>query len=77
MCVTFMLSGTFQGGWLLAEYAQVGFILDQKLDWNADGRDTGGNAPILNNITILLILGLLGMAFGANFSGYIVSKFGL
>lgn len=77
MCMQFMLCSTFQAGWFLVEYAQVGFILDRKLNWNADGRDTGGDTPILNNITILILLLMIGMAIGANFSYQITGYFGL
>jgi len=54
----------------------VGFVLDQKLDWNTDGRD-GGKTPIINNITVLLMVGLVGTTIGSNFSEKMVSKFGL
>jgi len=76
MCGTFCVGSTLQAGWLFTEYSQIGFVLDQKFNWNSDGRDTGGKAPLFNNLVILIIIALAGMGLGSNYSPNVINKYG-
>lgn len=70
--ITYFLGSTLQGGWAVAECGQVGFVLDQKLGWNA----TTDDADFFNNLTIVTVMALLGMIFGGYIGGLLLPKFG-
>ena len=69
--MVFTIAGNLQGGWVLAENAQAGFILDKQLEWEAEG-----SKAYINMITIVTIIGALGIAIGSLIGGIIVSKIG-
>jgi len=56
----------------MAECAQVGFVLDQKLGWNAYSDD----APFFNNLTLVSVAALFGMIFGSYSGGYLLPRYG-
>ena len=49
--IVFTVAGNLQGGWVLAENAQAGFILDKQLEWEAEG-----SKAYINMITIVTII---------------------
>lgn len=60
-------------GWVVAETGQIGFIFDVQLEWGAQQE----KGKIINTITLLVLLGTLGQAFGSFLSGKIAPKFGI
>ena len=62
------LGASFQGGFALAENGQVGFVFQEKMEW-----ETGG---FINNLTILTVCGSLGLAIGSIAGGSLASSLG-
>lgn len=76
--VTFLFGSTLQGGWALAECGQVSLVLDKKLNWGVFSRDKAEDekSAFLNNVTMITVLGHLGMSLGCYIGGMVLPKFG-
>ena len=74
LCVftlVFMMAGSLQGGWVLSESGQVGYVLNVKLGWNAREGD------FMNMYNWVIIIGVFGLAIGSVFGRTIANRFGL
>ena len=69
--LVFMMAGSLQGGWVLSESGQVGYVLSQKLGWNKQEGD------IMNMYNLVIIVGVFGLAIGSVFGRNITNRFGL
>ena len=67
----FMMAGSLQGGWVLAESGQVGYVLNEKLGWNSKEED------VMSMYTLVIVIGILGLAIGSVVGGTIGTKLGL
>lgn len=59
---------------MFAENGQVGYVLDQKLDWKAA---SGEQSRILNNMTLVTIITMAGVGLGSVVGGSIGPYFGV
>mmetsp|Transcript_11875 Transcript_11875/g.20088 ORF Transcript_11875/g.20088 Transcript_11875/m.20088 type:complete len:189 (+) Transcript_11875:191-757(+) len=66
--VVLCMGSTCQAGWAVAENGQVGFILAEKFGWEKEG--------LLSNITIVTILGPMGLATGSFLGGKVIARAG-
>lgn len=76
--LTFLFGSTLQGGWALAECGQVGFVLDKKLKWGVFSINKDGKVEqdVLNNVTLITVLGHLGISLGCYIGGVFLPRFG-
>lgn len=56
---------------MLAENAQAGFVLNKQLGWQAEG-----SKGYINMMTIVTIIGALGIAIGSVIGGLVISRIG-
>ena len=68
-----VFASSVQLGWIISETGQIGFIFDVQLEWGAQAQ----KGQIINMITFLVLVGLLGNGIGSYLSGIITPKFGI
>jgi len=52
-------------------------VLDKKLGWNAVITDSQKETQVINNITLAILVGPVGLSIGSYIGGYVVSRYGI